>query len=132
MNNKDRMSTEKKVLEEKHNKFVGKKLKDLRNARGLTLREMEKTIHFTYGYVNMVENNKYNPTSFFISEISDALNVDPAYFYENSSQSNITVEQYDAKFFENDDFRPYFDLAKRFYSTSADISKIEKILGILE
>ncbi len=123
----------KKILEQRHNKYIAKKVKEFREARGITLRELENLTHFTYSYINMVENVKFNPTSFFIWEMSKALNVSPGYFYDDPCKEfKLDKTNTDDMYLTKEDFKPYLDFAKNLYLEQVNLDKANDIIKILK
>lgn len=60
---------------------IGRKLKDLRAAKGVTLAELAETSGMTKGYLSKIENGKNIPPIETLAKISAALDADIAYFF---------------------------------------------------
>lgn len=60
----------------------GKKLRELRLQRGLTLRELAKKVNLNFTYLSKIENGKveYTPSADKIRALAKALNIDEIEF----------------------------------------------------
>ncbi|MBW2557783.1 MAG: helix-turn-helix transcriptional regulator [Deltaproteobacteria bacterium] len=75
-------------------KKIGKKIKSLRELRGLTLEELAKKTDFTKGYLSRLENSKKAPPVATILTIATALNVKISDVFgedENKEDSIISI-----------------------------------------
>ncbi len=62
---------------------VGLRIKLLREAIGISIRELGRRANLTEGYLSQLENGKRAPSLSSMRKISDALGVDPALFLED-------------------------------------------------
>ena len=69
---------------------VGKQIRDLRKARGMTLSALAEKIDRSVGYISQVERDKSQVTIACLNLIADALNVELSWFFENQSQDDKT------------------------------------------
>ena len=58
------------------NNELGKYLKDARNAKGLSLREVNKLTDISYSHLNMIENGKRNVTPALLKNLAKLYNLD--------------------------------------------------------
>lgn len=66
--------------------LIGRRLKDLRKARGVTLVELADRTGFTKGYLSKIENGKKVPPIETLSRISASLNAEIAYFLRKEDE----------------------------------------------
>ena len=59
-----------------HREQIGKRIAQLRQQKGLTLRQMADMCDVTFQNINKIENGKYNVGIDILGRIADALEVD--------------------------------------------------------
>lgn len=64
---------------------ISKKIKDLRIKRGLSTTMLAKKADLSQGYISDIENGRTTPSIKTIEKISEALNVNPAYFIDSET-----------------------------------------------
>jgi len=71
---------------------IGRKIKQLRQERGLSLVDLAAKTGFTKGYISKVENSKKSPPVSTLITISNALRVSlPNIFSDEENKTSITV-----------------------------------------
>jgi len=60
---------------------IGKRLKELRNKRGYSLRALGGELNIDYAYLSKIENNKSVPSIDMLEQIALFFNVDISYFF---------------------------------------------------
>lgn len=82
---------------------IGRKLKDLRAAKGVTLANLAELSGMTKGYLSKIENAKKLPPIETLAKISEALDADIAYFFgrdpggENQDERISIVKAHERK-----------------------------------
>ena len=66
---------------------IGKKLKQLRKAKGLTIKQLADACHFSSSFISDVEHEKKNPSIENIKYLADILNAPYTYFLEDDNTS---------------------------------------------
>lgn len=65
--------------------MIGKKLNTIRRKRGYTLRQLANMSGLSHGFLCDIEHDRSDPSIATLRKISDALNIDPAYFLHDSN-----------------------------------------------
>jgi len=65
--------------------FLGHKLKNLRAAKGLSMRDLCKLSGVADAYISQIETGKRNPGPEVVKKLSEALKIDQIYFYLEES-----------------------------------------------
>lgn len=71
--------------------FIGEKLKEIREIKGLSMRDLEKISGIKQGYISQIENGLKQPRSDKVKALSEALGVDEQYFYLEDAKLVISV-----------------------------------------
>lgn len=74
------------------NKDIGEKIKQLRKSKKRTLKEVSEQMNLSISFLSQVERLKCSLTLESLKKISDALNVNPSYFfsdYDEPTQSMV-------------------------------------------
>jgi len=74
--------------------LIGRRLKDLRKIRGITLDSLADMTGFTKGYLSKIENAKKVPPIETLSKISAALNTEISYFFQNDEELQTHDDAY--------------------------------------
>lgn len=75
-------------------KIIGRRLKELRKIRGITLDTLATKTGFTKGYLSKIENAKKLPPIETLAKISTALNTEIAYFFQQDDELQSTDDEY--------------------------------------
>lgn len=84
---------------------LGRKLKELRTQRGITLRELGEGVGMSSGYLSQLENGKSSIGINQMAKIADFLDVNMAYFIADQSHKDSTVMksyEHEIMYIEND------------------------------
>lgn len=73
--------------------MIGKTIKFLRMARGLTQSEIAKKLDATANYISLVENDKREPSISFLRDLALILDVPVGLFFLDSDMSRKDVTQ---------------------------------------
>lgn len=90
---------------------VGARLKDLRQALGLSQRQLAEASGVPHGQISMIETNRSSPSVASLRRILGGLNITMSEFFEPDTPSSAAV------FFKPHELR---DLTTRLYSTLDD------------
>ncbi|MBT3360725.1 MAG: helix-turn-helix transcriptional regulator [Rhodospirillales bacterium] len=66
--------------------MIGKRLRQLRKTRGVTLDTLAKSTGFTKSYLSKIENAKKVPPIASLARIAEALNTDLAFFFDANGE----------------------------------------------
>ena len=102
---------------------LGKYLKELRNNRHLSLREVDNITGISYSHLNMIENGKRNVTPALLRVLSNLYRVDYLDLYEKAGISTILVAGSSGAFFHIADTIIQMDCYK-----AIDITASTKVL----
>jgi len=72
-------------------KLVGRKLRDLRNNKGLSLRALAELSGLNVNTLSLVENGKSSPSVGTLQQLAQALNVPLTYFFETEQEEKKVV-----------------------------------------
>jgi XRE family transcriptional regulator, master regulator for biofilm formation len=61
--------------------LAGKRLKEIRESKGISLRELERRIGYSHSYISNIENGKKRANTEFLAKAADALGVDISEFF---------------------------------------------------
>ena len=71
---------------------IGKKIKKLRQDKGLTIQELSEKIGLSKGLISQIENEQVSPPISTLMKIANGLNVEISYFFEQEEpDEKITV-----------------------------------------
>ena len=71
---------------------VGKRIKEVRTKKDLTLRELSKKVDISISFLRDIENERSNPSLERLKDISKALDTPVSYFLEEQSRTNTRNE----------------------------------------
>ena len=72
---------------------IGQRIKEARNNKGLTQVQLAERANISRSYLGDLEGDRYNPSIETLKAISKALNIDVAYFLDNSESVKNFNEQ---------------------------------------
>lgn len=75
------------------NKELGKYLKDSRNAKGLSLRQVNKISDISYSHLNMIENGKRNVTPALLKNLAKLYGLDYIDLYEKAGYIDLIEDE---------------------------------------
>lgn len=67
--------------------MIGSKLKDLRNSKKMSLKELSKSTGISITFLSDIEHNRSNPSIDSLKAISNTFNVKPSYFLDDFDSS---------------------------------------------
>lgn len=73
------------------NDLIGVKIKSLRKERRLTLKQVADRTNLSISFISQVERSKSSITLESLKKISEALGVNPSYFFSESDQKSATT-----------------------------------------
>ena len=76
---------------------LGKYLKQIREVKNLSLREVDKLTNISYTHLNMIENGKRNVTPALLRNLSQLYNVDYLDLYEKAGYIDLIVDEKKSK-----------------------------------
>ncbi len=77
---------------------IGKRIRRLRKAQGLTMKELADKAGFSQGYISKLENSESAPPISTLIRLAQALNVDiNAFFGEQQDQATISLVKRDER-----------------------------------
>ena len=76
---------------------LGKYLKQLREIKGLSLREVDKLSDISYTHLNMIENGKRNVTPALLRNLAQLYNVDYLDLYEKAGYIDLIEDEKKSK-----------------------------------
>lgn len=76
---------------------LGKYLKQLREVKNLSLREVDKLTNISYTHLNMIENGKRNVTPALLRNLSQLYNVDYLDLYEKAGYIDLIEDEEKSK-----------------------------------
>lgn len=74
-------------------KELGMYLKNARNAKGLSLREVNKLTDISYSHLNMIENGKRNVTPALLKNLAKLYNLDYIDLYEKAGYIDLIEDE---------------------------------------
>lgn len=75
------------------NKELGKYLKDARDLKGLSLREVNKLTDISYSHLNMIENGKRNVTPALLRNLANLYNLDYIDLYKKAGYIDLIEDE---------------------------------------
>lgn len=75
------------------NKELGIYLKNARNLKGLSLREVNKLTDISYSHLNMIENGKRNVTPALLKNLAKLYNLDYIDLYEKAGYIDLIADE---------------------------------------
>lgn len=79
---------------------LGKKIRQMRNQKGLTQEELADRCELTKGYISQLENNVNSPSIATLTDILSALGSNLSEFFREEAEEKITFSK--EEFFEKD------------------------------
>lgn len=76
---------------------LGKYLKQIREVKNLSLREVDKLTNISYTHLNMIENGKRNVTPALLRNLSQLYNVDYLDLYEKAGYIDLIEDEKKSK-----------------------------------
>ena len=76
---------------------LGKYLKQIREVKNLSLREVDKLTNISYTHLNMIENGKRNVTPALLRNLSQLYNVDYLDLYEKAGYMDLIEDEKKSK-----------------------------------
>ena len=73
--------------------ILGRKLRDLRRARPLSLEELAKKTGLSIGLLSQIERGMGNPSFVTLMKIADAFQIQLGYFFSDSAETQIVVRK---------------------------------------
>ncbi len=73
---------------------IGKQIRELRKARGMTLMDVADKINRSVGYISQVERDKSEVTIASLNQIADALQVDLSFFFDQQQKQHNEESAY--------------------------------------
>lgn len=80
------------------NEELGKYLKNVRNLKGLSLREVNKLTDISYSHLNMIENGKRNVTPALLKNLAKLYNLDYIDLYEKAGYIDLIEDEHRTKY----------------------------------
>lgn len=75
------------------NEELGKYLKEIRNNKKISLREVEKLTGIGYAHLSMIENGKRNVTPALLKNLSNLYNIDYLDLYEKAGYIDLIADE---------------------------------------
>lgn len=76
---------------------IGIKLRALRTARGLTLRELARGLGLSHGHLSDLETGRRTPTIKTLCHIARYYGVSPAYFLQEGDAGSVQIQKREAQ-----------------------------------
>lgn len=76
---------------------LGRYLRQLREIKGLSLREVDKFSNISYTHLNMIENGKRNVTPALLRNLAQLYNVDYLDLYEKAGYIDLIEDEKKSK-----------------------------------
>jgi transcriptional regulator with XRE-family HTH domain len=115
--------------------FIGKKLRDLREAKGLSQRQLYKLSGIQEGHISQIETGKRNPGPEVVKKLCDALKIDEQYFYlEEAKLIHEVIPDLSedlSKFIMNTKNTPYLVLSKKAQEQGISPEVLERLIDAL-
>ncbi len=71
----------------------GKKVREMRKLKGMTIEELSYKSGFTSSYISQVERNLIEPSLTALGKICKGLNISPYYFFDDGSNVVVTKKE---------------------------------------
>lgn len=65
---------------------IGKRIKELRSSRGLSLRDLGERLNMGHSYINRIENGHHKPNIELLEKLSNIFDVHISYFFDAKLQ----------------------------------------------
>ena len=75
------------------NEQIGKKIKNLRNKRGLTQQELADRTELTKGYISQLENGQVAPSVVTLLDLIECLGSTPSDFFREDDEKHIVYSE---------------------------------------
>ena len=72
---------------------LGEYLKNARNIKGLSIREVNKLTNISYSHLNMIENGKRNVTPALLKNLANLYNLDYIDLYEKAGYIDLIEDE---------------------------------------
>ena len=116
-------------------RFLGYKLKNLREVKGLSLLDLEKTTGIGNGHLSAIEREEKNPRPATVKKICDALKMDEQYFYIEDSRlpTDLLPDMPEEvqKFIMQGENTPWLVLTEKAKREGVSREMLEKMLDLL-
>lgn len=116
-------------------RFLGYKLKNLREVKGLSLLDLEKTTGIGNGHLSAIEREEKNPRPQTVKKICDALKMDEQYFYIEDSRlpTDLLPDMPEEvqKFIMQGENTPWLVLTEKAKREGVSREMLEKMLDLL-
>jgi transcriptional regulator with XRE-family HTH domain len=93
---------------------IGKRIKELRQKRGYTLRGLGEKLNLDYSYLSKIENGHKVPSIELLEQLADFFKVDISYFFMKEEELELFKETEKDLLFRKeldaDDLKEHFDL----------------------
>lgn len=71
---------------------IGKRIQNLRQSRGLSLRELGSRINISYSYISQIENGSKTPNLDFLNMIAKFFDVEVSLFFDKDYDSKYNYK----------------------------------------
>ena len=116
-------------------KFIGSKLKHLREIKNMSMTELTELTGIKQGYISEIETGKKNPGPAIVEKISTALKIDQLYFYLEESRLPIDVmpdmPPELQKFIANGKNTPWLALTEKAQREGVSLEALNKLIEVL-
>lgn len=120
-------SEEKKEFSKK----IGENIREYRDKRGLTLRDLAQLTSYSRGYIGMLEKAKGVPNSFVLKKLSEALNVPISAIYGEEKAVKNTKEFKDP-ILTKEENKKYVEIIKEAATKNIPPEKIKSAIKFIE
>ncbi|MDC3413851.1 helix-turn-helix domain-containing protein [Terrihalobacillus insolitus] len=111
-------------------KEVGKRIKELRTKRGITLKDLGEAIDFNYSNLSKIERGERKPTIELLEKLSNFFNVEISYLFGTSQEPSTELKDIGVEWIsfskEMQEKDISLDELKRMAETIAEIKKNSK------
>lgn len=80
---------------DRNRRELGSKIRDIRNAQGLSLRTLGQMVGMDYAYISKLENGKENPTLDQLSRLAAGLDVDISALFSPGKGTDYAFTSFD-------------------------------------
>lgn len=106
--------------------MLGGRLRQLRNLKGLTLKETAEASGITAAFLSQVETSKASPSVSTLKNLADVLGVSVGYFFERNVDSEFVTRRKDRKMLETGSGITYYLLSQ------SSAPSLEVLLNVFE
>lgn len=92
-NNNGQRRDQKNMEPEYVNEQIGKKIKNLRNKRGLTQQELADRTELTKGYISQLENGQVAPSVVTLLDLIECLGSTPSDFFREDEEQHVVYSE---------------------------------------